>query len=129
MDTIFYVLTTMVILDILIRVRKRKFSLGKPVFRQSSIHNLIKDSLPSNSKVKSDKPSQSKLHNKKTTIKVVMAPDNKAYWVNQNVFYCAELHNGQFDPNTAIPVDISSMSKEEIANMLLILDTIQDGDN
>ena len=129
MDTIFYVLTTMVILDILIRVRKRKFSLGRPVFRQSTVHNLIKDSLPSNSKIKSGKPSQLKLHNKKTTIKVVMAPDNKAYWVNQNVFYCAELHNGQFDPNTAIPVDISSMSKEEIANMLLILDTIQDGDN
>ena len=129
MDIIFYVLTSVIILDILIRIRKRKFSLGKPVFRQSSIHNLIKDSLPLNSQSKSVKPSQSKLHNKKTTIKVVMAPDNKAYWVNQNVFYCAELHNGQFDPNTAIPVDISSMSKEEIANMLLILDTIQDGDN
>lgn len=126
MDIIFYVLTTLVIIDILIRARKRKFSLGKPVFRQSSIHNLIKDSLPSNSKVKSDKPSQSKLHNKKTTIKVVMAPDNKAYWVNQNVFYCADLHDGQFDPNTAIPVDIQNMSKTDLANMLLIIDMINE---
>lgn len=126
MDIIFYVLTTLVIIDILIRARKRKFSLGKPVFRQSSIHNLIKDSLPLNSQSKSAKPSQSKLHNKKTTIKVVMAPDNKAYWVNQNVFYCADLHDGQFDPNTAIPVDIQNMSKTDLANMLLIIDMINE---
>lgn len=126
MDIIFYVLTSLVILDILIRVRKRKFSLGRPVFRQSTIHELIKDSLPSKLNIKPDKPTQSKLHNKKTTIKVVMAPDNKAYWVNQNVFYCAELHDGQFDPNTAVPVDIQNMSKTELSNMMLIIDMIND---
>lgn len=127
MNNIFYVLTGFVIFDILIRIRKRKFSLGKPIFRQSTIHSLIKDSLPSNSQLKSRKPSQSKLHNEKTTIKVVMAPNNKAYWVSQNVFYCAEMHNGQFDPDTAMPVDIGNMSKKEIDDMLFILDNIRDG--
>jgi len=127
MNNIFYVLTGLVIFDILIRIRKRKFSLGRPTFRQSTIHSLIKDSIPSNLYQKEKKPSQSQLHTEKTTIKVIMAPNNKAYWVSQNVFYCADMQDGQFDPTSAMPVDVASMSKVEIEDMLFILDNIRNG--
>jgi hypothetical protein len=59
-------------------------------------------------------------------IKIIVI-DNKAYWVKDNVFYFAETDSGDIIDVTAKPVDISSMSKQDIDKMLFILDNLRKG--
>jgi hypothetical protein len=112
---------------ILNRVRKNKRSLDKIVYRQSHIHEIIRNIVPKNSINKTKHPSsQSKKHIEKNMIRVIMV-EGKAYWVANSVFYVSETVNGDPDLETARPIDTNSMSKDEIDKMLFILDSLRSG--
>ena len=117
------VLTAINVAAIIIR-RKRKLNIKRISFSQSNIHNVIKDLLPSNSDLRDPTVSQSSKHNKEKSIKVVYTPDQKAYWVVHNTFYCAELIDGHLDPSSGKPVDTEGLSKKEIEKLLFILDNL-----
>ena len=117
-------LTTLILVAIIKR-RKRRVTLKRIGFRQSMLHHIVKDMLPSNAFLNSQKDRQSKKHRQNAVIKVVQAPDNKAYWVENNIFYYAEVVNGQFDPTSGKPVDTNNLSKKEIDKLLFILDNLK----
>lgn len=120
-------LTLIILCVILIKVKKKKIFKAKIKYRQSHIHEVIKDFLPKgiiNKPFRID--SQSKRHTEKNMIRVIMI-DGKAYWVSENIFYVSETVNGDPDLETAKPVDTSNMSKQEIEKMLSILDTLKKG--
>ena len=97
-------------------------------YSQSGIHMMVKDFLPKTLYEKPLVPSQSLKHVEKNSIKVIFIED-KAYWVSNNMFYCAEAINGNVDIETTEPVDTTNMSKIDIEKMLFILDNLQNGSN
>jgi hypothetical protein len=106
--------------------KKRISFLKKIKYRQSNIHEIIKDVIP---KQRFEKPkfiTQSQKHVQKNMLKVVIEKD-KAYWILDNVFYTANAINGRIDEDTAKPLDIENMSTKELDNMLSILDDLKQG--
>ena len=106
--------------------RKRIRSLTKIRYRQSDIYEFIKDSVP---KKIFDKPkaiTQSEKHIQKNMLKVVIS-NGKAYWTVDNVFYTADAIHGRIDEQTVKQLDFENMSKDEMVNMLSILDDLKKG--
>lgn len=107
----------------------RKFKTFKGIaYSQSSIHLMIKDFLPKTLYEKPRQQSQSLKHIEANTVKVIFIED-KAYWVSNNIFYCAELVEGGIDVDSTQPVDTTNMSKKDIDKMLFILDNLKNGSN
>ena len=119
------VLTTCSISYIIYRVRKFKVFPGI-VYSQSSIHMMIRDFLPKTLYEKPKQKSQSVNHVDNNTVKVILI-DGKAYWVSNNIFYCAEAIGGSVDIDTTEPVDTTNMSKKDIDKMVFILDNLKNG--
>jgi hypothetical protein len=120
-------LTTVAFSCILIIInKKRKKSFNRVLYRQSDMHNILKDFFFKD--IDNDKVfmSQSKIWKEKQTTKVVIL-DQKAYWISNNIFYVGEAVNGKVKPETGEPLDTSNMSKREIDKMLFILDNLKNG--
>jgi hypothetical protein len=121
------VLTLIVFCYILIIVnKKRKKSFNKVLYRQSDMHNILKDFFFKD--IFDDKvvTSQSKIWKEKQTTRVVII-NEKAYWVSNNMFYVGDTVNGKVQPETGKPLDTTKMSKKEIDKMLFILDNLKNG--
>lgn len=106
--------------------KKRITFLNKHKYRQSSIHEMVKNVIP---KQRFDKPkviTQSQRHIQKNMLRVVIEK-GKAYWILDNVFYTANAINGRVDEETIKPLDIENMSTKELDKMLSILDDLKQG--
>jgi hypothetical protein len=112
---------------IIYKGRKRKTFSGI-AYTQSSIHLMIKDFLPKTLYEKPRQQSQSLNHIEENTIKVIFI-EGKAYWVSNNIFYCADASSGGVDIDSTEPVDATNMSKKDIDKMLFILDNLKNGSN
>lgn len=53
--------------------------------------------------------------------------ENKAYWINDNTFYMADIVDDEIDKNTSRPVDTINMSLYELNKMLFIIDHLNEG--
>jgi len=95
-------------------------------YSQSDIHQRILDIVPKKTNNKMQIESQSAKHAASTMIKIIVI-ENKAYWVKDNIFYFADTSNGDIVDVTAKPVDISTMSKQDMDKMLFILDNLRKG--
>ena len=116
--------TTWAILNVVSRKRRKTFNSFQ--YKQSDIHEIIKDHLPRQTTENRVPISQSRNHIHKNMVKVVMVED-KAYWVMDNVFYVAKTIHGRIDPETAEPLDIINMPEKELKIMLDILDSLKMG--
>jgi hypothetical protein len=123
-DPYFLFLTLTAICYILYRQTKLK----KIKYRQSDIHKVIKNMLEPKSLNHPSRPSQSEKHAEKHNVRVIFV-DGKAYWVNNNTFYCADVNNGDVDTESAMPIDVYSLDKVGINKLLFILDKLGDGSN
>ena len=122
-----FMLTSICFCAILILMnRKRNKSFNKVVYRQSDMHNILKDFFFKD--IFDDKvvTSQSKIWKEKQTTRVVII-DQKAYWVSNNMFYVGDTVEGKVRPETGKPLDTTKMSKKEIDKMLFILDNLKNG--
>jgi hypothetical protein len=120
-------LTLIVFCSIIIVItKKEKKSFNKIVYRQSDMHNILKDFFFKDIDNEKVFTSQSKIWREKQTTKVVIL-DQKAYWISNNIFYVGEAVNGKVKPETGQPLDTSNMSKREIEKMLFILDNLKNG--
>jgi hypothetical protein len=97
-----------------------------PRYSQSHIHMLIFPLLPEIKKYKKKMNTQSSKHEEKINIKVVIL-DNKAYFVKNGTFYCAEMHGTEIDTASATLVDTIGMDKVQLDKMLFIMDQLRDG--
>lgn len=119
-------LTTVAIVAIIKRTKKR-IRMKRVAFRQSMLHHVINSIVPHQPKFRQSKDTQSSIYQRKGKLRFIQAPNNKAYWIENNVFYSAEIVNGEFDPTTAQPVDTINASKKEIKELLFILDNLRNG--
>jgi hypothetical protein len=65
----------------------------------------------------------------KKNLRVIFTEEEKAYWVDNNIFYVSNIINGHPDFDNAEKVDTKNMSKEELDKMLFILDNLRRGDH
>lgn len=125
----FLFLTLLPISYIIKRVRKKRYFINRITYRQSSIHDLIKNFLPPEViNASRNIVSQSRKHHESNVFRVIMT-EGKAYWVSNNVFYVSEIKNGDPDLETAQPVDTYNMPKEDLEKMLFILDNLGRGNS
>ena len=97
-------------------------------YSQSAIHSMIKDFLPKQIFQKPRVMSQSLKHTEKNVVKVIVI-DDIAYWVKDSIFYTAQTRNGDILHETARPVDVENMPKNELDKMLFILDNLDRRNN
>jgi hypothetical protein len=120
-------LTLAVFSSILIIIgKKEKKSFSKTLYRQSDMHNMLKEFFFRDIFDNEVASSQSKIWKEKKTTKFLVI-DQKAYWVSNNMFYVGDTDNGQVRPETGRPIDISTMSPKEVNKMLFILDNLNGG--
>ena len=95
-------------------------------YSQSHIHEIVSPLVPHLKEYKKIIPRQSRNQEEKTNIKVVIF-DNKAYFVKDGTFYCAEMHGTEIDGANATLVDTMGMDKVQLDKMLFIMDQLRDG--
>ncbi len=110
---------------ILYTVKKNKSkSLPKIKYSQTRIHSIISSLLPEGIEIK--RISQTTKLKEKNTFRVLVVGPT-AYWVNNNVFYQADVEEGEVDRANARPIDFTNMDNKEVAKMLDILDHLKNG--
>ena len=95
-------------------------------YSQSHIHEIISPLVPEIKLYKKNKDRQSDKQEERTNIKVVIF-DNKAYFVKDGTFYCAEMHGTEIDGANATLVDTMGMDKVQLDKMLFIMDKLREG--
>jgi hypothetical protein len=113
--------TTRLISSQKINMKKNDF-----VYRQSHIYEIIAPLIPDIRSYKKEIVRQSSKQEEKTNIKVVIF-DDKAYFVKDATFYCAEMYGTEIDGANAAVVDTMGMDKVQLDKMLFIMDQLRDG--
>ena len=111
---------------IILMNKKRNKSFNKVLYRQSDMHNILKDFFFKDIFDEKVITSQSKIWKEKQTTRVVII-DQRAYWVSNNMFYVGDTVDGKVRPETGKPLDTTKMSKREVDKMLFILDNLKNG--
>ena len=62
----------------------------------------------------------------KQTYMRIMVVNNKAYWIKDNIFYVANVVDGNVDKANATAVDTMAMSKVELDEMLFIVEKLRE---
>lgn len=96
------------------------------MYSQSSMHYRLNSFMPNKITTKEKIISQADRHIRENMIKIVVV-NNKAYWTANNIFYVADVDNGEISSDTVKEIDTSEMSKSELDKMLDILDNLKDG--
>lgn len=89
---------------------------------QSRNHEIINKHIPEEIK----KPNrQSSKHEQNTNIRVIVM-DDQAYWIRDNVFYTADLLQGNVAKETTRRVDTMDMDKVQLDKMMFIIDKLRE---
>lgn len=124
-EVIIVILTFMVSLAIIKLIGKKDIGINKTVYRQSDMHFILKSFFSRDIK-DYEKQTQITKRTEENAVRII-AVDDMAYWVVDNVFYVADIVDNQPDLSTARPIDTSNMSKKDIDKMLFILDNLGKG--
>ena len=93
---------------------------------QSHNHNILFLFKLLKEKDKINKKTQSRLHDSKTNIKVIIM-DNQAYWIKDNIFYTADMRiDGNVDKDTTRTVDTMNMNRVQLDKMMFIIDRLRE---
>lgn len=103
-----------------------KFSI--PTISQSRRFNMLKAGylMMNVLEFKPKLETQATKHRESTYIKIAFL-DDKAYWINSNVFYTANLVNGEIDKESTKMVDTMTMDKVELEKIIFIVEQLTEG--
>lgn len=120
-------LTTITTWSIIRIVTKNKYkTFNQVIYRQSDMHKMMKKFFTYELPPEQGLSSQLQKRQEESTIKVLVVED-QAYWVASNIFYVANVEDGNPIPESAKPVDTTDMSKKDVEKMLFILDNLKGG--
>lgn len=98
----------------------------KIIYRQSHIHNLIKDFIPDYFN-KRPKPKTQSYKNEDKKYTRVLFIDNSAYWIKDNALYVADLIDGVVEESTTRKVDTMAMDKVQLDRIMFIVEALTEG--
>jgi hypothetical protein len=106
---------------------KNKIAFSKSInpirYRQSHIHEMIKDFLPESLFLGKQRNTQSIAHQKSMYTRVVFV-ENKAYWIKNNVLFVADMEEGIVAEDTARKVDTMGMDKVQLEKVIHIVEAL-----
>lgn len=110
---------------ILYTVKKNESrSLPKIKYSQTRIHSIISEFLPHGLEI--ERISQSTKLKDKNTVRILVI-GSTAYWVRNNIFYEANVEEGEVDKESARAINFTDMDQKEVIKMLDILDHLKNG--
>jgi len=95
-------------------------------YSQTHIHQLIGPYLPSNRAMLPQQKTQSSKHVESMYVRVVFL-DNKAYFIKDNVFYEADVVDGDVDKASAKQVDTMAMDAIQLNKIKFIVAKLTEG--
>lgn len=118
-----------VLSSLLVRQSSKTLISFRPRHSQSQTYELIKTAVHLTNNIeayKSELNTQATKHNERHSLRVIFW-DNRAYWIKDNQFYCADLVDGNVDQATTKPVDIMGMDKVQLDKMSFIVEKLTEG--
>lgn len=111
-----------------LQVKYNIFNEFKEINRHTQSHKLfLRTALDQQAGVEKIKQeTQAQKHEKKIRVKVIIM-DDQAYWVKDNVFYTANMLDGDVNKNTTREVDTMTMNKVQLDKMMFIMDRLREG--
>ena len=98
------------------------------IYSQSLVHDIVKPFLPTNKELREETliKTQSRKHSNKNSLRVLFV-ENRAYWIQDNALYTADLIDGLVDQESAAIVDTMAMDKVQLKEMSFIVDKLTEG--
>lgn len=126
-----YFIGSIVMLAIIVALRllSHKFfgdGIQKVNQSQTYIHNLIGPYMLDNEEMRKPIVSQTTKHLDKMFVRVVIT-DDKAYWIQDNIFYVADCVDGDVDKSTAQEVDTMAMDRVQLNKIMLVVEKLREG--
>lgn len=97
-------------------------------YSQSHIYELLRPYIEMVGPLDDPRDTQSTKYLKNIYMKI-MVVDNKAYWIKDNVFYVADVVDGEIVRENAKEVDTMAMSKVELDEMIFIVEKLREDNN
>jgi hypothetical protein len=88
---------------------------------------LIKNFLPDLMFDSRHRYSQAIIYEQDKTFDYIEMPDKKAYWLDKNKIYYAEVIDGKFDPGNKKLTEMKNLSEEEVSKLLYIYNSLKSG--
>jgi len=97
---------------------------------QSERYELVRPYLPQPASIQEDDEEfdiedEIEEYLEENAVNVVMEGDS-IYWVQDNIFYTAQVIGDEVDQDSIQPINTESMSKSELEKMLFILDALKE---
>lgn len=120
------VLTSGLILVIIRQYNKRSRA-KRIVVTQSLMLQVIKGLMPGAIQTYKDKYTQALSYENSKTFKYIEMPDNKAYWLDKNKIYYADIKGGRFNPAEGKASEMKNLSEKQVSKMLFIYNSLKNG--
>jgi hypothetical protein len=121
------VLTTLSLIAIIVKYNKLSRAKTNPI-RQSIVFWELKQFMPDIMDAFLNKPTQAQSYDDNRSFKFIEMPDNKAYWLDRNKIYYAEIKDdGRFDPMEGKPSEMKNLSEKQLVKMLFIYNSLKNG--
>lgn len=118
-----------ILMIILLNILTKRFvhpTSSKVAQSQSYIYNLIGPYTLDNSELLRPPVTQSSKHMEKMFVKVVIV-DGHAYWIQDEVFYMADVVDDEVDKDTRREVDTMAMDKVQLNKIMLVVEKLREG--
>jgi hypothetical protein len=120
------VLTTLTLIAIIRQYNKLKH-VKKIIVKQSEMFMLIKNFLPEFMFNSGQKDTQSLIYEYDREFRYIEMPDHKAYWIDKNKIYYAEVTDGRFNPDNAMLTEMENLSEKRVGEVLYIYNSLKNG--
>ena len=120
------VLTTLTLIAIIKQYNKRSRA-KRVLINQSSMFLLIKNFLPDLMFDMRYKDTQALVYEDTKTFRYIEMSDHKAYWIDKNKIYYADVEDGRFNPAKGRPTEMKNLSERQVNKVLYIFNSLKNG--
>jgi hypothetical protein len=121
------VLTTLFLIAIIVKYNKLSRAKARTI-RQSYVFWELKQFMPDIMDAFLNRPTQAQSYDDNRSFKFIQMPDKKAYWLDRDKIYYAEIKDdGRFDPTEGKPSEMKNLSEKQVVKMLFIYNSLKNG--
>jgi hypothetical protein len=120
------VLTTLSIVAI-IKWHNKRTSASRVIVRQTFMFEVMKVMFPDLMFAVNNRDTQATSYEDSKVFNYIQMSDNKAYWMDKNKIYCADIKNGRFNPSEGKQIEMKNLSEKQINKTLYIFNSLKNG--
>jgi hypothetical protein len=73
------------------------------------------------------KDTQALVYEDTKTFRYIEMSDHKAYWIDKNKIYYADVEDGRFNPAKGRPTEMKNLSERQVNKVLYIFNSLKNG--